>query len=406
MRCKYFQMTKKDFHITILVFSVALLIQLILIVVFAILQVSIDPRDHPQEFSIITGGDKQIRHLGEICDNIELDSFTPNIRTTAYIYRSRSRDSMTSNKNLERIFMNNILEVGYSSSQLTYYGVPVSRNDEIKFNISSSNRSPNSLSVVISVYEVEGFSQLLEYLSQNVNPRSHYNLHSCLLTTGCVVNLEAEFDGWLYVVFDSTPTPSTLNVSLEATVREYDIDLIDITSKCVLSEISPRCNLEVPTRVYDDFFDDEIDVSDLPFFIIYNTASLFNSPPPSQSLNVSVDLTSTCTRTYFYTYVILSSILGVTSIISAVVLISLVWENFERPIPPSMNCCKNTHPRRNHSRTTDTELTQVRQESIRSSPSSSSTIEKSYDMNEPVPSYEKAIGTVIEPEDEPPYYKK
>ena len=103
--------------------------------------------------------------------------------------------------NLEQIFVNNILEVGYNSSQLTYYGIPVMENDEVNLNISSSNRSLNALSVTVSVYEAEEFSQFLYYTSQNTDPLSRYNLDSCLLTTGCVVQLEAELDGWLHVVW-------------------------------------------------------------------------------------------------------------------------------------------------------------------------------------------------------------
>ena len=374
----------KDVHTAILVFSIALPLQLILIVVFATLQAVIDLRDQPQEFSIIPGGDIQNRHLGEVCDNIELNISTPNVITNAYIYRSRNRDSVTATTKLEQIFLNNILEVGYNSGQLTYYGIPVARNDEMRLNISSSNGSLNSLSVTISVYEVEGFSQLLDYISQDVDPLSRYNLHSCLLDTGCVVDLEAEFDGWLYVIFDSTPTPTTLDVSLEATLREYDIDSVEIGSKCILSELSPRCNLEVPTHVYDDLYGYETDVTDLPFFIVYHTAPLSYSPLPSQSINVSVVLTSTCTRSYYYTYAILGSILCVTSIISAFVLIGLVWENYGRPMP-SMNCCRNTHPRCHHHRTTRI-ATDVILETI-----PSPTVEKDRDVNESLPSYEKAI---------------
>ena len=57
---------------------------------------------------------------------------------------------------------------------------------------------------------------------------------------------------YTYVVFESTPTPVTLDVSLEATVRDYDLDLVEISSQCFLSESSPRCHLEVPTYVYYD----------------------------------------------------------------------------------------------------------------------------------------------------------
>ena len=364
----------------ILGFSAALVVQLILIIVFVSLQLTMDPQELPQEFSIITGGERQIRHSEEVCDSVELNTLTPNIRTTAYIHLSRS-STVVSNENLEQIFVNNILKVGYDSNQLTYYGIPVARNDELRLNLSSSDNTLDSLSVTISVYEVEGFSQLLEYISQNADPLSRYDLHSCLLGSGCVVNLEAEFTGWLYLVFDSTPTPSALIVSLEAVVREYDLDSIDIASECTLSEITPSCHLVVPTHVYDE---DGIktDANDFPFSIIYRTASLLSNPPPSQALNVSVDLTSTCVRTYSFAYIVLIPISGVTSIITFFVLMVLVWIHYGSPKPslviPSVNCCRDINPRRRCVR--DTELGEG---------PPSPTLNKSDDMN--LPSYEKVI---------------
>ena len=387
----------------ILIISVALLLQIFLIVLFITLQVVINPRNYPQEFSVIAGGERRISHLGEACHSIELNTLTPNIRTTAYL----SRSSVVLTNNLEQIFVNNILEVGYNSSQLTYYGIPVMENDEVNLNISSSNRSLNALSVTVSVYEVEGFSQFLDYTSQNTDPLSRYNLDSCLLTTGCVVQLEAELDGWLYVVFESTPTPSTLEVSLEATVRDYDLDLIEIVSKCTLFESSPRCHLEVPTY-YDYSNDDGGNIQYLPFAIFYQAASLLSdTPTPSQALNVSVDLTWTCSRTDLYSYVIVSSLLAVTSIISVILLICVVWRakpscdcdcNFTIP---SVNCCRNTNPRRNHYRTTVAGVTNVTLEEV----PSPSILKNSNDRSESLPpSYEKAIKTATEPEDEPAFF--
>ena len=46
----------KCIHISILVLSAILLLQLFLIVLFVTLQVVINPRNHPQEFSVIAGG--------------------------------------------------------------------------------------------------------------------------------------------------------------------------------------------------------------------------------------------------------------------------------------------------------------------------------------------------------------
>ena len=396
----------KCIHISILVLSAILLLQLFLIVLFVTLQVVINPRNHPQEFSVIAGGEKRIGHIGEACHNIELNTFTPNIRTIAYL----SRSSVVFTQNLEQILVNNTLEVGYNSSQLTYYGIPVTTDDEVNLNILSSNRNLNSLSVAVSVYEAEGFSQFLDYISQNSDPLSRYNLDNCLLSTGCVLNLEAELDGWMYVVFESTPTPVTLDVSLEATVRDYDLDLVEISSQCFLSESSPRCHLEVPTYVYYDD-DGGTNTEFLPFAILYQTESLLsNAPPPSQALNVSVDLTWTCSRTDLYTYIILSSLLGVTSIVSVIVLIILVW----RTAPsrdcncncslPSVNCRSNPRPRRNYHRTTEIGVTNV---ALEKNPSSPSIAKKSYDRSESLPpSYDKALEAATEREDEPSYYLK
>ena len=124
----------KCIHIAILVLSAILLLQLFLIVLFVTLQVVINPRNHPQEFSVIAGGEKRIGHIGEACHNIELNTFTPNIRTIAYL----SRSSVVFTQNLEQILVNNTLEVGYNSSQLTYYGIPVTTDDEVNLNILSS----------------------------------------------------------------------------------------------------------------------------------------------------------------------------------------------------------------------------------------------------------------------------
>ena len=392
--------------VRILLGSFLLLLQIFLIVLFVTLQVVINPRNHPQEFSVITGGERRISHLGEWCHNIEVNTFTPNVRTIVYL----SRSSTVLTRNLEQIFVDNILEVGYNSSQLTYYGIPVMSDDEVNLNISSSNTSLNSLSVTVSVYEVEGFSQFLDYTSQNTEPLSRYNLDSCLLTTGCVIRLEAELVGWLYVVFESTPTPSTLTVSLEATVRDYELDVIEIMSQCTLSETSPRCHLEVPSYVeYDS--NDGSDIIYLPFAIFYQAASLLSTPPPSQALNVSVDLTWTCSRTDLYSYIIISSVLAVTSIVSLIILICLLCRaihgnsdcdcscNFTLP---NVNCCRNTHPRRNHYRTSGAGVTNVTLEEI----PLPSIVKKSYERSESLPpSYDKAIETTGL-EDEPAYFNK
>ena len=393
----------KGAHVAILITSAVLLLQLLLIVLFIILQVVVNPRNYPQEFSIIPGGNRRISHFGDVCHNIELNTFTPDIRTTVYL----SRINVVSTEiKKEEIFVNNILEVGYSSSQLTYCGIPVEGSDEVSLNISSSNRSLNSLSVVVTVYEVEGINEFLDSISQNTDPLSRYDLDSCLLTTGCVLNLEAEFDGWLYVIFESTPTPTTLNISMEATVHKYNLYFLDTSSECTLFRSSTLCHIEVPTDVY---YDDGVHIDYLPFALIYQAESLLSdTPTPSQGLNVSVDLTWTCSRTDLDSYIILIAMLSVTSVFTVILLTCAIWRailycdcdcDFTLP---SVNSCRNTHPRRNHYKTSATDVTNVTLEEI----SPSSIVKISYDITESLPSYEKAMEATTEQDDELPYLEK
>ncbi|KAI6659843.1 hypothetical protein LOD99_10597 [Oopsacas minuta] len=308
----------------IILFIALCLLQAFIIVLFVILQVIVNPRNHPDNFSVIPGGDKRISYPGEICYHIEVNSFTPNTITSAYLTKV---DSIVITKNLEEILTNHTLEVGYAPDQLTYYGVPVSEGDEIILYVRSANISIDSLSITISVYDTTGFSKLSnDITSNNINVLNSYELDSnCLLSvSGCMVSSSVISDDWLYFVFESTPTPSTLIVTLKATVRKYDLDLSEILEQCTLSELSTRCFLPVPTET-PPYYSENNAVKYVSFTITYETEYLLsNSTPSSQSLNVSVDLSWSCSRTDLYSYIIIASISGVALLISLGVLIFFI----------------------------------------------------------------------------------
>ncbi|KAI6659844.1 hypothetical protein LOD99_10598 [Oopsacas minuta] len=279
-------------------------------------EIIVNPPNHPDNFSVIPGGVKRISYPGENCRHIKVNSFTPNTITSAYLTKV---DSIVITKNLEEILTNHTLEVGYAPDQLTYYGVPVSEGDEIILYVRSANISIDSLSITISVYDTTGFSKLSnDITSNNINVLNSYELDSnCLLSvSGCMVSSSVISDDWLYFVFESTPTPSTLVVTLKATVRKYDLDLSEILEQCTLSELSTRCLL---------IHSESKNMTDLPFTITYVTEYLLsNSIPSSQSLNVSVDLSWSCFRIDIYDYIIVSSAFGSTLLCSLCYLILLI----------------------------------------------------------------------------------
>ena len=167
---------------------------------------------------------------------------------------------------------------------------------------------------------------------------------NCLRSTsGCTISSVANLEGWFYFVFETTPTPSTLVVTLEATVRDYSLLY---NEKCKLYGRLTRCFLTVPTiRVKTGTISDRDGERDnyetkyLPFSIIYDTfpnsnitSPISNAPPPSQSLNISVDLSSACSRTNLYSYIIVISLFSALLLTSTGLTVCLYINNLYKCI--------------------------------------------------------------------------
>ena len=393
----------KLYYISVLITGGCALVSLLIVVLFVILQVTVNSRNTPVPFSVIVGGDKRINYQGDSCHNIELNSFTPNIPTVAYL---TSASSIVITKSLEQVLVNHSLQVGYDPNQLTYYGVPVSKDDEVNLYVRASSISPEIQSATVLVYDVEGFRQFLNYTTTNAAPISTYSLGmGCLQTvSGCTVSSVVRLEGWLYFVFVTTPTPSNLIVTLEATVRDYDIDLTEINAECTLYGSSSRCFLEVPNQViYNN--DNNNNVHFLPFTITYETSPLIsNTSPSSQSLNVSVDLSWTCSLTYLNNFIITFSLFSGVFVIAVGSLVFIIFtkcakKNYFSFSLPSINC-----PKRTRNNTYRTASTTLHLETI--TETSDAQIPKSCVRFESLPpAYDKVVKADIGPEDELPYYQ-
>ena len=292
----------KNLYVIVLTLSIlSAAFGLVGFIAFFIAQVVANSPNQPVPFSIIAGGNKQIDYPGDSCANIELNNFSPNIPTVAYL---TTDISIVTTKKLKHILVDHSLQVGYDPNQLTYYGVPVSQDDKVNLYIRASSINPDIQSANVFVYEVKGFDQFLHHTNTNTNPIFTSSLVPlCLqLASGCTINWIVRSEGWLYFVFETTPSPSTLVVNLEATVSNYDPG--SIYDMCTLNTRSPRCFLEVPTQIgrtettingRTGYYKT---VEYLPFSITYTTANLTSSPASSQSLSLSVDLSSECTYNY------------------------------------------------------------------------------------------------------------
>ena len=377
------------------------LLLLLIVVIFVVLQITVNPRNHPLPFSIIAGGDKRINYPGDPCYNIELNSFTPSIPIVASL---TTATSIVITKSLEQVLFNHSLQVGLDPNQLTYYGVPVSTADDVNLHVRASSISPDIQSVTVLVYDVVDFSQFLEYATNANTAYAHSLNKDCLYSvSGCTVNSIARLEGWKYFVFETTPSPSTLVVTLEATVRKYDLDLSVINDECTLFGKSSNCFLDVPTRVI--YNDDDKDVDYLPFTITYETSPLIsNSAPSSQSLNVSVDLSWTCSRTDLYSYIIVFSVCSGILLIAIGFMVFIIVTKCSKSgfsfSLPSINC-----PRR-RTRSTDQNVpTNMQLETITQTRSETEN-QKSYVRTESLPpAYDKLAKTDVKPEDELPYYQ-
>ena len=282
---------------------------LIVVAIIACIQLTVNPHNLQVPFSIIAGGEVKIDYPEDPCRNIELNSFTPSIPIVAVLTRASSK---LVGKRIEQVLFNHSLQVGFDPNQLTYYGVPVSTDDHINLYFRASSISPDIQSVTVLVYDVVGFSQFLEYAT-NANPVYTYSLNrNCLFSvSGCTVNSIALLEGWMYFVFETTPSPSTLVVTLEATVREYDLSNNVYIDSCRLYGNSSSCFLEVPTREVKEEVSYGRDSTGtrtktvyLPFTITYEASPLISNSTPSQSLNVSADLSWTCSRNDLNIYII------------------------------------------------------------------------------------------------------
>ena len=271
-----------------------IVLSLILVVVFAVVYVSIKTPKTTSYSSAITGGDLQSHYTWE-CNYIEINSFTPDIRIVAYLQKSDLASRRETNST-QRILESHSLQVGHDSSQLTYYGVPVFAGDKVNLFIRTSMISPLVQSVNVSVYDTEGFGQLIYNTSTNANSLYNYTLGmNCLQSmSGCNITSVVISNGWLYFVFMTTPTRSTLVVTIEATVHKYDTPQSKVTDMCTLYGISSKCSLQVPTWVVEQNGNSRVIY--YPFIITYKAYSLniSNVTPSSQSLNTSVDLSTTC----------------------------------------------------------------------------------------------------------------
>ena len=288
------------------------------------LQLIVNPRNDPVPFSIIPGGDIQIDYPGDPCRDIELNSFTPSIPIVASLTTGSSTIAVTKRESLEQVLFNHSLQVGLDPNQLTYYGVPVSTADDVKLHVRASSISPDIQSVTVLVYDVVDFSQFLEYAT-NATVYAYSLNKDCLYNvSGCTVNSKAQLEGWKYFVFETTPSPSTLVVTLEATVRKYDLASSLINDECTLFGKSLSCFLDVPIVVI--YNDDDKDVDYFPFTITYETTPLVsNSAPSSQSLNVSVDLSWTCSRSDLYSYFIVLAVASVVLLIDIGFIVVLIF---------------------------------------------------------------------------------
>ena len=302
---------RKGFAAVLLV-ALCWLVTGILMAVFIILQVVINPRNHAVPFSIIFGSDKIINHPGDPCSAIEIANFDPAHNITV-IFTTISPGSIDFEKSVEQVLVNATLEVGRNSGQLSYYGVPVvARGDEVSLSVRAIDQASAPQSVDISVYDLDGFSQL--NANSATNPKFIYNLdRSCLLSaTGCVASPTVESEGWFYFVFESEPTPSSLLVSLNSTVRKYDVDVSIIRGGCTLDdETSSFCHIETPKIVSRSSNRGSSSTTYLPFSLTYESNNILPyQNPPVQSLNVSTDLAWTCLRTDLWTYVIVAGVFG------------------------------------------------------------------------------------------------
>ena len=380
------------------------LLLLLIVIIFVVLQITVNPRNHPVPFSIITGGERRINYPGDPCRDIELNSFTPSIPIVASL-TTTTRIAVT--KSLEQVLLNHSLQVGLDPNQLTYYGVPVSTDDEVNLYVRASSISPVIQSVTVLVYDVVDFSQFLEYAT-NANTVYAYSLNrNCLYNvSGCTVNSIARLEGWKYFVFETTPSSSTLVVTLEATVRKYDLASSVNVERCILDESSSNCFLSTPrritTRSNGNGGTTKV-INYLPFTITYEISPLIsNSAPSSQSLNVSVDLSWTCSRTDLYSYIIVfSTISGMLLIAIGFIVFIICFKCAKSGFSfslPSVNC-----PRR---RSTDQNVsTNVHLETITQTRGETEN-QNSYVRTESLPpAYDKLANTDVKPEDELPYYQ-
>ena len=379
------------------------LLLLLIVIIFVVLQITVNPRNHPVPFSIITGGERRINYPGDPCRDIELNSFTPSIPIVASL-TTTTRIAVT--KSLEQVLFNHSLQVGLDPNQLTYYGVPVSTADEVNLYVRASSISPVTQSVTVLVYDVVDFSQFLEYATNANTVYTHSLNRNCLYNvSGCTVNSIARLEGWKYFVFETTPSPSTIVVTLEATVRKYDLGVTVNVERCILDESSSNCFLSTPKRIITHAagMGSGTAVIYLPFTITYETTPLItNSAPSSQSLNVSVDLSWTCSRTDLYGYIIVISLFSGILLIAIGFIVFMICfkcakSGFSFSLP-SVNCPRRRSSDQNVSTNVQLEtITQTRSETEN---------QKSYVRTESLPPvYDKLAKTDVKPEDELPYYQ-
>ena len=296
--------------------------------VFIILQVVINPRNHAIPFSIVFGSDKRINYPGNPCDSIEIVNFDPTHNITVILTTSSSINLV---KTVEPILVNNTLEVGNNPDLLSYYGVPVvAIGDEVSLYVRALDRASAPQSVGISVYDLNGFTQI--NASSLANPQNVYNFDKgCLLSpTGCVASPAVESEGWFYFIFESDPTPSKLLVSLDSTIRDYDVDVSITRGGCTLDDETINiCYIDTPKMRYTTRNQDNTDstsIDYLPFSITYesNNALPYQNPP-AQSLTVSTDLSWTCLRSDLWNYVIVAVVFGVIFLAVTVFIIIVCY---------------------------------------------------------------------------------
>ena len=311
-------------------------------IVFLALQFSATPENIPIPFSIPFGSDMRIDYQDSPCSSIEIDTVDPVYEFTVYL---TIEDEVQARESVEQVLVNATFGVGRNSGQLSYYGVPVvARGDEVSLSVRAIDQASAPQSVDISVYDLDGFSQL--NANSATNPKFIYNLdRSCLLSaTGCVASPTVESEGWVYFVFESEPTPSSLLVSLSATVRKYDLDQSVSRGQCTLNSYSKQCRLLTPKETYRVKYQPVTDY--IPFSLTYKPLTrLPASTLPLQAINTSTELTWTCIRadTWSNTVVlsIFSVLFGFMSILGVVVIVSFCCDRY---IPQSTRTsCLKSH---------------------------------------------------------------